>query len=328
MQRDCTLHIAGRGHLTSFSVEYKTGNQSLFECAESFTVDAVMQLRRFRRQYEQLSQFERGRIIGMMEIGWSARRVARQLGHSDCVVRRCWDQDPGDVIYTKTRLRTPSTDHSSRRPPHHKKCTRTVNCFIGHHPCTGFRGPLRVLLTTPTYRRLHLEWCRARGNWTAAEWNQVVFSEENPGSISAVMTIVFVCGDPVVNASILPLLYSDKPLPQLPFPNLLGEALEPEWHFIPAFSRRKRDMQVRNDYMYLSFSIREEDLERSAGGRRVLLKPYRSRQDDIEVTGVVFMSISDCRVHLKKSDKDQWPNDISRYVQKEMILHHMSILTV
>ncbi|GFU01330.1 transposable element Tcb1 transposase [Trichonephila clavipes] len=29
------------------------------------------------------------------------------------------------------------------------------------------------------------------------------------------MTIVFVCGDPVVNASILPLLYSDTPLSQL-----------------------------------------------------------------------------------------------------------------
>ncbi|GFV38408.1 transposable element Tcb2 transposase [Trichonephila clavipes] len=51
-----------------------------------------MPLRRFRRQYEQLSQFERGRIIGMREDGWSAWRVARQLGRSDCVVRRCWDQ--------------------------------------------------------------------------------------------------------------------------------------------------------------------------------------------------------------------------------------------
>ncbi|GFU75247.1 transposable element Tcb2 transposase [Trichonephila clavipes] len=51
-----------------------------------------MPLRRFRRQYEQLSQFERWRIIGMMEAGWSVRRIARQLGCSDCVVRRCWDQ--------------------------------------------------------------------------------------------------------------------------------------------------------------------------------------------------------------------------------------------
>ncbi|GFV50718.1 uncharacterized protein TNCV_2213791 [Trichonephila clavipes] len=44
-----------------------------------------MPLRRFRRQYEQLSQFERGRILCMMEAGWSARPVARQLGRSDCV---------------------------------------------------------------------------------------------------------------------------------------------------------------------------------------------------------------------------------------------------
>ncbi|GFT03030.1 transposable element Tcb1 transposase [Trichonephila clavipes] len=32
---------------------------------------------------------------------------------------------------------------------------------------------------TPTHQRLRLEWCRTRGNWTAAEWNQVVFSDES-----------------------------------------------------------------------------------------------------------------------------------------------------
>ncbi|GFX54272.1 hypothetical protein TNCV_3823711 [Trichonephila clavipes] len=46
-----------------------------------------MPLRRFRRQYEQLSQFERGRIISRREDGWLARRVAHQLGRSDYVVR-------------------------------------------------------------------------------------------------------------------------------------------------------------------------------------------------------------------------------------------------
>ncbi|GFV61196.1 uncharacterized protein TNCV_499881 [Trichonephila clavipes] len=59
-------------------------------CTRRTEVD--MSLRRFRRQYEQLSQFERGRIIGMMEAGCSGRRVSRELGRSDCVVRRCWDQ--------------------------------------------------------------------------------------------------------------------------------------------------------------------------------------------------------------------------------------------
>ncbi|GFU87505.1 uncharacterized protein TNCV_2446391 [Trichonephila clavipes] len=103
-----------------------------------------MSLRRFRRQYEQLSQFERGRIIDMMEIGCSARRVARQLGRFDCVVRRCWDQWIREIIYTKTKFRRPSTDQLSRKPPHRKKCMRIANCFICRHPgtCSTFtRGP-------------------------------------------------------------------------------------------------------------------------------------------------------------------------------------------
>ncbi|GFW03757.1 l-Fucosyltransferase [Trichonephila clavipes] len=37
----------------------------------------------------------------------------------------------------------------------------------------------------------------------------------NPDSFSAVVRLVFVCGDPVVNASILPLLYRDTSLPPL-----------------------------------------------------------------------------------------------------------------
>ncbi|GFV62070.1 transposable element Tcb2 transposase [Trichonephila clavipes] len=43
---------------------------------------------------------------------------------------------------------------------------------------------------TPTHRRLRLEWGHARGNWTVVEYNQFVFSDANPDSISAVMTIV------------------------------------------------------------------------------------------------------------------------------------------
>ncbi|GFT52223.1 transposable element Tcb2 transposase [Trichonephila clavipes] len=52
----------------------------------------MLPLRRFQRQYEQMLQSERGEIIGMMEAGWLARQVAHQLGHSDSVVRRFWDQ--------------------------------------------------------------------------------------------------------------------------------------------------------------------------------------------------------------------------------------------
>ncbi|GFX41852.1 transposable element Tcb2 transposase [Trichonephila clavipes] len=47
------------------------------------------------------------------------------------------------------------------------------------------RCPLRDLPLTPTHRRLRLEWCQARGNWTAAEWNQVVFSYESRFNLSS-----------------------------------------------------------------------------------------------------------------------------------------------
>ncbi|GFW21239.1 hypothetical protein TNCV_3774501 [Trichonephila clavipes] len=47
--------------------------------------------------------------------------------------------DPRDVIYTKTRLRTPSTDQLSRRPAYRKKCTCIANCFISRHPDTVLR---------------------------------------------------------------------------------------------------------------------------------------------------------------------------------------------
>ncbi|GFV93967.1 transposable element Tcb2 transposase [Trichonephila clavipes] len=60
-----------------------------------------MRLRRFRRQYEQLSQFERGKIIDKIEVGWSPRHDTLQFGRSDCVVRRCWDQWMREMSFTR-----------------------------------------------------------------------------------------------------------------------------------------------------------------------------------------------------------------------------------
>ncbi|GFU01863.1 transposable element Tcb2 transposase [Trichonephila clavipes] len=77
-----------------------------------------MPLRRFRRQYEQQSQFERGRIIGIMEAGWSARRVARQLGRSECVARRCWDQWIQEMSFTR-RPGSGRPRQSNRREDRH-----------------------------------------------------------------------------------------------------------------------------------------------------------------------------------------------------------------
>ncbi|GFY12947.1 transposable element Tcb1 transposase [Trichonephila clavipes] len=105
----------------------------------------------------------------MMEAEWSARRVARQLGHSDCVVRRCWDQWIRDKSFRRRQAQ-----ETLDRPVVGKT---TTSRLAERH--LGSRCPLRVLPLTPTHRIIRLEWCRARGNWIAAEWNQVVFSDES-----------------------------------------------------------------------------------------------------------------------------------------------------
>ncbi|GFT90743.1 transposable element Tcb2 transposase [Trichonephila clavipes] len=48
--------------------------------------------KRARRHFSQLSEFERGLIIGIKTAGWSTRRVAGQVDRSECAVRNCWEQ--------------------------------------------------------------------------------------------------------------------------------------------------------------------------------------------------------------------------------------------
>ncbi|GFX41024.1 uncharacterized protein TNCV_2217221 [Trichonephila clavipes] len=48
--------------------------------------------KRARRHFSQLSEFERGLIIGMKTAGWLTRRVAGQVDRSEWAVRNCWEQ--------------------------------------------------------------------------------------------------------------------------------------------------------------------------------------------------------------------------------------------
>ncbi|GFW44430.1 transposable element Tcb1 transposase [Trichonephila clavipes] len=48
--------------------------------------------KRARRHFSQLSEFERGLIIGMKTAGWSTRSVAGQVDRSECTVGNCWEQ--------------------------------------------------------------------------------------------------------------------------------------------------------------------------------------------------------------------------------------------
>ncbi|GFV71913.1 transposable element Tcb2 transposase [Trichonephila clavipes] len=117
----------------------------------------------------------------MMEAEWSVRRVARQLGHSDCAVRRCWDQWIREMSFTR-RPGSGRPRHTSRREYHHivrnahVQTTDSSAALQAHvAPSLGFPvlsrsiqrrlaeghfGPLRllrVLPLRPTHRPLRME---------------------------------------------------------------------------------------------------------------------------------------------------------------------------
>ncbi|GFW38387.1 uncharacterized protein TNCV_1332401 [Trichonephila clavipes] len=48
--------------------------------------------KRATRHFPQLSEFERGLIIGMKTAGWSTRHVNGQVDRSQCAVRNYWEQ--------------------------------------------------------------------------------------------------------------------------------------------------------------------------------------------------------------------------------------------
>ncbi|GFV36384.1 putative RNA-directed DNA polymerase from transposon X-element [Trichonephila clavipes] len=83
-----------------------------------------MPLRRNRRHYEQLTDFDRGRIIGLREAGWSNRRIGRHLGRAIwqcrldfCRPRATWSvTDWRRVIFSdESRFSLSDDDHRTRR---------------------------------------------------------------------------------------------------------------------------------------------------------------------------------------------------------------------
>ncbi|GFU71973.1 transposable element Tcb1 transposase [Trichonephila clavipes] len=129
-----------------------------------------MPLRRNRRQYEQLTDFDRGRIIGLREAGWSNRRIGRHLGRSDMVVARCWQQWITEGRVECTVAEVPSRETIRRRLTE-----------VGLRS----RRPLRRLPLTPHHRQCRLDFCRPRATWSVTYWRRVIFSDESRFSLSA-----------------------------------------------------------------------------------------------------------------------------------------------
>ncbi|GFT32088.1 transposable element Tcb1 transposase [Trichonephila clavipes] len=144
--------------------------------------------KRARRHLSQLSEFERGLIIGMKTAGWSTRRVAGQVDRSECAVRNGWKQ------WTREGTHARKTGSAATRKTMRREDRRigrqalvdptvirsTIRAGVAIVPQTISRHlaeanlkskrPFRALPLTPEHRQLRLQWCQARSMWNVTDW--------------------------------------------------------------------------------------------------------------------------------------------------------------
>ncbi|GFV75312.1 transposable element Tc1 transposase [Trichonephila clavipes] len=155
--------------------------------------------KRARRHFSQLSEFERGLIIGMKTAGWSTRRVAGQVDRSEWAVRNCWEQwtrKGTHVRKTRSGATRKTTSRADRRTvrqalvdPTVTRSTIRADVGVAIVPQTISRHlaeanlkskrPFRALPLTPEHRQLRLQWCQARSKWNVTDWQKVVFSDKS-----------------------------------------------------------------------------------------------------------------------------------------------------
>ncbi|GFX10015.1 HTH_Tnp_Tc3_2 domain-containing protein [Trichonephila clavipes] len=172
-----------------------------------------MHLRRNRRQYEQLTDFDRGRIIGLRkQVGRIDVSAAPSVG-SDMVVARCWQQwiTEGRVYHRGGSGRPRNTndreDRAIRRVATSAPTTSLAS-IQRHLPPSRHPVPSRETIRRLTkvglrsrrpLRRLPLniigsvDWifCRPRATWSVTDWRRSS-SVMNPDSVSVLMTTAHV----------------------------------------------------------------------------------------------------------------------------------------
>ncbi|GFW23459.1 transposable element Tc3 transposase [Trichonephila clavipes] len=160
-----------------------------------------MSRRKQRSAFDQVSVFNRGRIVAYRDCGLSFREIARRVGRNQTTVMRIcdrWMQEgttdrrgrshpPQCTTSREDRqiVRMAVTDHSvtSRTiaqhiesVKHHSESERTIRSRFQQTDLSARRKLLGLLLTQ-NHRRLRRQWCDERRMW-AAEWNEVVFTTD------------------------------------------------------------------------------------------------------------------------------------------------------
>ncbi|GFX87012.1 HTH_Tnp_Tc3_2 domain-containing protein [Trichonephila clavipes] len=129
--------------------------------------------KRARRHFSQLSEFEKGLIIGMKTAGCSTHRVAGQVDRSEKITRK---EDRKILLQA---LVDPTVTRSTIRADVDVAIVpQTISRHLAEINLKSKR-PFRALFLTPERRQLRLKWCQARSMWNVTDWQNVVFSDES-----------------------------------------------------------------------------------------------------------------------------------------------------
>ncbi|GFV73517.1 transposable element Tcb1 transposase [Trichonephila clavipes] len=129
-----------------------------------------MSRKKQRSAFDQVSEFNRGRIVPYRDCGLSFREIGSRVGQNQTTVMRLCDRC----------MQEGTTD---RRAPHPVKTGKFVCAYHTirrrlKQSGLSARRPLLGLPLTQNHTRLCHQWCDERMMWVAA-WNEVVFTDES-----------------------------------------------------------------------------------------------------------------------------------------------------
>ncbi|UYV69383.1 hypothetical protein LAZ67_6003389 [Cordylochernes scorpioides] len=152
--------------------------------------------------FDQVSEFERGRIVVCRNSGLSLREIGSRVGRNQTTVMRIcdrWKQDGTTDRRVRSHPPQCTTSRADRQivrmvvtdrlvtsrtvaqhiqsVTHHLVSARTIRRRLQQSGLSA-RRPLLRLPLTQNHRRLRRQWCDERRMWTA-EWNEIVFTDES-----------------------------------------------------------------------------------------------------------------------------------------------------
>ncbi|GFW60923.1 transposable element Tcb1 transposase [Trichonephila clavipes] len=160
-----------------------------------------MPRRKQRSAFDQVSEFDRGRIVAYRDCGLSFREIGSRVGRNQTIVMRIcdhWMQEGATDRRGRSHPPQCTTSREDRQIAYMAVTDRSVTSrtiaqhieSVTHHSVSArtirhrlqqsglfARRPLLGLPLTQNHRRLHRQWCDERRMW-AAEWNEDVFTDE------------------------------------------------------------------------------------------------------------------------------------------------------